>query len=141
MSNVFDTINHNILIQKLEHYCIRGLNKLWFEDYLRNRKQIVKYNRVRSKEMAIKNGVLRESILGPIIFLLYISDIEHSSALLSFILCADDTNIFYSNSCLKSFSSTLQTEINKVSEWLNLDKLSLMLLKQNSLFLDLQKER
>ena len=70
LSKPFDTINHKILIQKLEHYGIRGIPLLWFENYLTNRKQIVKYNDVRSKEMIIKTGVLQGSILGPILFLL-----------------------------------------------------------------------
>ena len=62
--------------------------------------------------MTIKSGVPQGSILGPILFLLYINDIEHCSELLSFILFADDTNIFYSNSCVKSLNSIIQTEIN-----------------------------
>jgi retron-type reverse transcriptase len=57
LSNAFDTINHKILIQKLEHYVIRGITKQWFEDYLENRKQMVKYNQVKSKAMIIKSGV------------------------------------------------------------------------------------
>jgi hypothetical protein len=125
LSKAFDTINHKILIQKLEHYGIRGITQLWFKDYLENRKQIVKYDQVRSNEMVIRSGVPQGSILGPILFLLYINDIEQCSKLLSFILFADDTNIFYSNSCLKSLNGILQTEINKVTEWLNVNKLSL----------------
>ena len=65
------------------------------------------------------------SFLGPIIFLLYINDIENSSKLLSFILFADGTTISCSNSCLKTLNITMQTEFNKVSEWLNVNKLSL----------------
>ncbi len=76
LSKAFDTINHRILIQKLEHYDIRGVAQLWFQNYLTNRKQIVKYNQVRSKEMLIQTGVPQGSILGPILFLLYMNDIE-----------------------------------------------------------------
>ena len=63
--------------------------KLWFQDYLTNRKQIVKYKQARSKEMLIKNGVLQGSILGPTLFLPYVNDIENCSQLLSFVLFAD----------------------------------------------------
>jgi hypothetical protein len=76
--------------------------------------------------MVIKSGVPQGSILGPILFLLYINDIENCSKLISFILFADDTNIFYSgNKCLKTLSNIIQTEIDKVAEWLNVNKLSL----------------
>ena len=129
MSKAFDTFNHNILIQKLEHYGIRGVTKLWFQDHLTNRKQIVKYSQVRSKEMLIENGLPQGSIPGPILFLLYVNDIETCSQLLSFVLFADDTNIFYSNKCLKTVNEVIQAEINKVSEWLNVNKLSLNITK------------
>ena len=56
LSKAFDTINHKILIKKLEHYGIRGITQLWFKDYLENRKQIVKYDQVRSNEMVIRSG-------------------------------------------------------------------------------------
>jgi hypothetical protein len=120
-----DTIDHKILIQKLDHYGIQGKTRLWFQDYLRNREQIVKFNQIKSKEMVIKSGVPQGSILGPILFLLYINDIENCSKLISFILFADDTNIFYSNKCLKTLSNIIQTEIDKVAEWLHVNKLSL----------------
>jgi hypothetical protein len=125
LSKAFDTINHKILIQKLEHYGIRGITRQWFEDYLKNRKQIVKYNHVKSKAMIIKSGVPQGSILGSILFLLYINHIENCTKLISFILFADDTNIFYSNKCLKTLNKIMQTEIDKVAEWLNANKLSL----------------
>jgi hypothetical protein len=83
---------------------------------LTNRKQIVKYNQVWSKEMLIQTGVPQGSILGPILFLLYMNDIENCSKLLSFVLFADDTNIFYSNKCIKTINEIMQTEINKVAE-------------------------
>jgi hypothetical protein len=57
LSKAFDTINHRILAQKWEHYGIRGVTQLWFDNYLTNRKKIVKYNQTKSEEMTIKSGV------------------------------------------------------------------------------------
>ena len=79
--------------------------------------------------MLIQAGVPQGSILGLILFLLYMNDIENCSKLLSFILFADDTNIFYSNNCLKTINKVIQAEINKVTEWLNVNKLSLNITK------------
>ena len=125
MSKAFDTIDHKILIKKLEHYGIRGVAKEWFENYLYNRKQIVKYNEVQSEEMTIRSGVPQGSVLGPVLFLLYINDIQYCSGVVSIVLSADDTNILYSHTCLKKLNEIIQTEMNYITDWLNVNKLSI----------------
>ena len=90
----FDTVNHEILIDKLENYGIRGIVKNWFESYLKNRHQIVKIGDTLSDKMQITFGVPQGGILGPILFLLYINDIKNSSKILKFFLFADDTSTF-----------------------------------------------
>ena len=125
LSKAFDTINHTILIKKLEYYGIRGIALKWFQNYLTSRKQIVKYNDIMSEAMTITTGVPQGSILGPLLFLLYINDIQNCSELVSTILFADDTNIFHSHSCLKDLNLIMQDEINKIADWITSNKLSL----------------
>ena len=125
LSKAFDTVHYEILLKKLQHYGVRGICLEWFKDYLHGRTQIVKFKHHRSIEMNVTTGVPQGSILGPLLFLLYINDIENCSDILSFVLYADDTNAFYSNSCLKTLSSTMQNEMNKVVKWLNANKLSI----------------
>ncbi len=118
-------INHNILVSKLEHYGIRGVAKKWFENYLCKRKQIVKHNGIQSEKMTIKSGVPQGSVLGPLLFLLYINDIQSCSELVSIILFADDTNILFSHTCLKTLNEIIQIEMNKITDLLNVNKLSI----------------
>jgi retron-type reverse transcriptase len=88
-------------------------------------RKLVKYNGVKSEEMTITTGVPQGSVLGPLLFLLYINDIQYCSKLVSIILFADDTNILYSDSCLEKLNEILQMEMNKIATWLNFNRLSL----------------
>ena len=99
--------------------------KNWFENYLSIRKQIVKYNGINSKEIKITSGVPLGSVIRPLLFLLYINDIQYCSKILSVILFADDTNLLYSNTCLKTLNEIVQIEINEIANWLNVNRLSL----------------
>ena len=95
LSKAFDTVDHHILISKLEHYGGRGTALRWFESYLSGRQQYVEFNGVCSKPSQIKCGVPQGSILGPLLFLLYINDLCNVPKVVDFILFADDTNIFF----------------------------------------------
>ena len=102
MSKAFDTISHDILIHKLEHYGIRGICKDWFASYLTNPSQYTEINGQQSTYLKINTGVPQGSILGPILFLIYVNDINNSSNLN--ILCfVDDTTAY------KSGPNTLKT--------------------------------
>ena len=97
LAKAFDTVNHEILLRKLDHYGIRGIVNEWFKNYLTERKQIVKYKSEQSESLTITCGVPQGSVLGPLLFLIYMNDISRCSKKLSFILFADDTNLFYSH--------------------------------------------
>ena len=125
LSKAFDTVNHDILLKKLEHYGIRGNCLKWFESYLHERMQIVKFGHHKSNKLIISTGVPQGSILGPLLFLLYINDIENCSKIISFVMYADDTNAFHSDKCLKSLTHVMQEEMNEVIKWLNVNKLSI----------------
>ena len=94
----FDTVNHSVLIEKLNHYGVRGVAENWIKSYLSGRNQFVNIGECSSDVIQISCGVPQGSVLGPKLFILYINDICNVSKLLKFILFADDTNILYSDS-------------------------------------------
>lgn len=125
LQKAFDTLDHVILLQKLNFYGIRGLALQWFTSYLQDRKQCVSIGNSVSSLQIITGGVPQGSILGPLLFLLYINDIVNSSKVLQFTLFADDTNLLHHNTCLLSLVNQLNTELDHLSVWFKANKLSL----------------
>jgi len=124
-SKAFDTVNHRILLLKLEYYGIRGAALSWLDSYLKNRKQFVTYNNVKSSMKHVNCGVPQGSILGPLLFLIYINDLESVCVNTFPILFADDTNIFMSGKDTRELEIKMNDELIAISKWLKVNKLSL----------------
>ena len=125
LSKAFDTVDHDILLSKLKHYGMQNISLLWFKDYLTDRKQCVQYGMEKTTLKSINCGVPQGSILGPLLFLIYVNDLHETSDILNFILFADDTNIFYSHKNIKTLYNTVNEEFKKIEEWFRSNKLSL----------------
>ncbi len=93
LSKAFDTLDHHILIKKLEYYGLNGLSIKLMESYFLNRKQYVEIDESDSDMLTLTIGVPQGSILGPLLFIIYMNDIAHASKLFDFIIYADDTTL------------------------------------------------
>jgi len=125
LAKAFDTINHDVLEQKLSHYGIRGSMLNWLKSYLRNRVQMVKVENTFSSREIVQCGVPQGSILGPLLFLIYINDLYKISSLLQFVLFADDTNLFIQGSDINETIRRLNHELDKIAIWFQNNQLSL----------------
>ena len=124
LKKAFDTCDIPILLSKLKHYGFKGVSAKWFENYLTNRKQYVEINGVKSKEKVLTHGVPQGSVIGPILFLLYINDLPNSTTLFCS-LFADDTIFCKTSSNLETIKTSLNEELDKASVWFRANKLSL----------------
>ena len=125
LEKAFDTVHHEILIDKLNAYGLRGKINDLFKSYLSNRKQFVSLNGFDSETENITCGVPQGSTLGPLLFLLYINDFRLCLTKASSGHFADDTFIIYNSKKLKTIETVINTELKQVIKWLRLNKLSL----------------
>src|ERR1043165_8897911 len=131
LAKAFGTIKLGIPLKKLSIYGIRNIQLNRFKSYLENRMQLVSCNDAKSPLKLIKYGVPQGSILGPLLFILYINDLPNVSSNLFFLLFADDTNIFSSQSSIETLINHTNTELEKVAELFHTNKLTLNLDQTN----------
>ena len=124
LQKAFDTVDHTIL-KKLDHYGIRGVANKWFKSYLSNRKQFVSINGVNSDLQTMKFGVPRGSVLGPLLFLIYINDLNSTIKFCTTRHFADDTNLLIKNNSLKQIKKYLNFDLRNLVSWLKANKISL----------------
>ena len=119
------------LLQKLERYGVRGNTLNWFQSYLTGRAQYVTVNGHVSGSLPVLCGVPQGSVLGPLLFLIYVNDLPSVSKVLRFYLFADDTSIYYDSDNLYNLQKVVNRELRKVRKWLDGNRLSLNISKTN----------
>ena len=121
----FDTVDHQILIQKLNYYGIRGIANNLFSSYLQNRTQFVSINGFDSNVNAICCDVPQGSILGPLLFVIYINDLHFAIKYCKVHHFADDTNLLNFNNSIKKIKKQVGHDLKYLSNWLNANKIYL----------------
>ena len=125
LQKAFDTVDHDILVSKLEYYGARGIAKSWFTSYLHNRKQFVTINGFKSSLKTIKFGVPQGSVLGPLLFLIYINDLNISVKNSIVHHFADDTNLLSIDKSITVLCKKVNYDLKGITNWLNANRISL----------------
>ena len=130
-SKAFDMVNHDILLEKLHHYVIRGIANKWFSSYLADREQYVSVGNKNSSTSKLKYGIPQGSILGPLLFIIYINDLPNINKIVKFILYADDANIILTGDTISEINSKFSELSDALVSWVSSNELSLNIKKIN----------
>ena len=129
LQKAFDTVDHNILLHKRSHYGIRDLANSWFSSYLSNRKQFVTIKVFNSGTGSFRYGVQLGSVLGPLLFLIYINDLHNAISFSQQFHFVDDTCLLNVQRKISKVNKSLNKDVKELSFWLNANKKSLNVVK------------
>ena len=125
LQKAFDTVDHQILLTKLNHYGIRGVSNDWFKSYLSDRNQYVSMNRFDSGLAAINCDIPQGSVLGPLLFILHINALNHTTKFCKVHHFADNTNVLCMSNSIKKLNKLVNADLKHLVHWLNANKISL----------------
>lgn len=137
ISKAFDTVNHSLLFRKLESAGVRGIPLDWFKSFLQGRKQYVRIRNVASEVLPITCGVPQGSVLGPILFLIFVNDLYNGELNGRITAFADDTALSYKSNNLQDLHQKMQSDLNKISLWFTCNKLKINVAKTNYMMFSL----
>ena len=141
LKKAFDTFDHEVHCQKLEHYGVVGKELSWFKSYLSNRKQYFRINGVDSSINEINVGVPQGSSLGPLLFLVYINDLPCIVKNSKVSMYADDTSIYHSSKDIMQLNTALNEELQRLDRWLQGNKLPLNVAKTHSMIITMKQKK
>ena len=135
LPKAFDTVDHSILLKKLKLFGVTDKNLAWFQSYLSNRKQYIEIGEnSKTDPKYVTCGVPQGSILGPLLFLVYVNDLPNASRLLDPTMFADDTNLFFNHKGIKHLFTVVNNELVNIKDWFTANRLSLNVEKAKYLF-------
>ena len=140
LKKAFDTVDHDILCQKLQHYGVCQRELSWFKSYLSNRKQFCRVSGTDSKAEDITIGVPQGSCLGPLLFLIYINDLPLAITNSNTSMYADDTSICYHSHDITQLNEAINRDLYSLEKWLEGNKLSLNVVKTRAMLISTKQK-
>ena len=133
LSKAFDTVDHELLLVKLKYYGFGRIALDLLRSYLSERYSIVHFNGKLSKKEKLKSGVPQGSVLGPLLFIIFINDLCHLQLNSNKSIFADDTSLFCAGNSIQSIISLLEADLKIISSWLAHNRLLLNVGKSNAI--------
>ena len=141
LQKTFDTVEHGIILSKLKHYGVRGLANEWFKSYLSNRKQYVSVTGYDFNLADVKLGVPQGSVLGPLLFLIYINDLNHALKFYKVEHFTDDTNLLHFSKSVNRLNKYVNLDLKNLTYWLNANKIPLNVKKTKLVIFKRQRKK